>query len=61
VAEEGLAVALAEKRGVEEAAKRVEEALRAETAVAVARVPPVEAKIVELQRACDAMHDERHR
>ena len=56
-----LAVAMAERRGADETSRRLEEQLRSELHAAVERVKPFEAKGVELQRACDMMHEERHR
>ena len=60
-AEEALAVLGAEKRGVEELASKVEGGLRDELSNAAERMKPVEARVHELHRMCEALQEERHR
>ena len=60
-AEEQLAVLVAEKRINEEAEKKVLEQRKVDMQAEAERVKSIEGRCLELQRMCDAMHDDRNR
>ena len=56
-----VAVLQAERRGYEENARQVESALKEEGKETFARAEALQARGLELQRACEAVNEERHR